>query len=342
MSKAVDRLFELLGITRMPVVKAYDGYGDADDVIVHGHILKRSPLPRKKYRQNFWLNLFGLIRLFIVSPVPKARVLITWNGETKETFTDLEGFFKLEWKPLNSLSPGWQEATVAYVSPAPASVELAKSTCSVFVPHEYQYAFISDIDDTFLISHSSQLLKRLYVLFTKNAHSRRAFEGVANHYRLLAYASAVTDKANPFFYVSSSEWNLYDYIREFCRKQELPRGVFLLDRLKKVRDLLKTGQGKHATKYIRIARILKSYETRKYVLLGDNSQEDPYIYEKIVKDFPGMIHAVYIRNINRFKVQRTKEAVKRMEESGVYCCFFERSSDAIAHSKSIGLIKTDV
>jgi phosphatidate phosphatase APP1 len=328
----------MLRISRAPVVRAYDGYGDAESVIVQGHVLKLSPLPRKRYRQNFWLNLFGLIRLFIVAPIPKARIMISWNGEIRETFTDLEGFFKLEWKPIHALRPGWHHAVITYVSPSPDSVELARSTCSVFIPHEYQYCFVSDIDDTFLVSHSSNLWKRLYVLFTKNARSRKAFDGVVNHYRLLARASAVTDQPNPFFYVSSSEWNLYDYIKEFCRKEQLPRGVLLLNSIKKLKDLLKTGQGKHATKYIRIARILTSYSNRRYVLLGDNSQEDPFIYEKIVKDFPGMVHAVYIRNINPGKVTSTEEVMARLSAAGVFCCFFRSSGDAIAHSRQIGLI----
>lgn len=333
-----DKALEVLGITRRPVIKAYDGYGDADDVIVQGHVLKLSPMPRIRYRQNFFINLFSLIRLFIVEPVPRARVSITWNGETHETQTGLMGFFKMEWKPLSIPGPGWHEARVSYISPEPISVELASSTCNIFIPHEYQYSFISDIDDTFLISHSSHLLKRLYVLFSKNARSRKAFEGVAKHYRLLAGASLLAEQPNPFFYVSSSEWNLYDYIREFCRENGLPRGVLLLNSMKKLNQLLATGQGKHAAKYIRIARILKSYPNRRYVLLGDNSQEDPYIYEKIVADFPGMIHAVYIRNIDKRKAERAGEAIDRIRKAGVEECFFVHSSEAIAHSRRIGLI----
>ena len=150
---------------------------------------------------------------------------------------------------MNALTAGLHEAAVTYVSESPMSVQLARSTCQVFIPLKYQFSFVSDIDDTFLISHSSHLWKRLRVLLTRNARSRQAFDGVTRHYRLLAQASKHSDKPNPFFFVSSSEWNLYDYIREFCRKEGLPRGVLLLSEMKQLHELLKTGQGRHTAKY---------------------------------------------------------------------------------------------
>jgi phosphatidate phosphatase APP1 len=143
---------------------------------------------------------------------------------------------------------------------------------------------------------------------------------------------------NPFFYVSSSEWNLYDYLREFCRRQEMPRGVFLLNQLKGFHHLLKTGQGKHASKYIRIAKVMKSYPDHLYILLGDNSQDDPYIYAAIVRDFPGKVKAVYIRKVSKSNEKKTRISVEYMQERGVACCLFEHSSEAKDHSRAIGLI----
>jgi len=321
------------------VVWAFDGYGDADNVIVQGYVLRLSPLERKTYRQNWVINLFSLVRLFVVAPKKNARVLIEWNGEIHEQETDQHGFFKFEWKPVNPVTAGWQEARVSYVSREPTPVVLAKNTCSVFIPHTYQYSFISDIDDTFLISHSASIFKRLYVLFTKNARSRKPFEGVVNHYRLLSHSAAPEGMPNPFFYVSSSEWNLYYYIREFCRVQQMPRGILLLSNMKRLHQLLNTGQGRHSTKYMRIARILKAYPDHQYVLLGDNSQKDPEIYQAIARDFPNRIFAVYIRNIRKRNEDKTRQMLNTIISMGVKCCLFDRSSEAIQHSTDIGLIK---
>jgi phosphatidate phosphatase APP1 len=337
--KLVNKILRLLWVTRRPVIWAFDGYGDADDVIVQGYVLKLSPLGRKTYRQNWLVNMFSLVRLFVVAPKKKARVLLEWNGEIHEQVTDAHGFFKFEWKPLNPVTAGWHEAKVSYVSGGQTPTVMAKTVCSIFIPHLYQYNFISDIDDTFLVSHSASIFKRLYVLFTKNARSRKPYEGVVNHYSLLAQSSSADGIPNPFFYVSSSEWNLYYYIREFCRKQGMPRGVFLLSNMKRLRQLLNTGQGKHSTKYVRIARILKAYPDHQYVLLGDNSQKDPEIYYAIARDFPNRIFAVYIRNIRKSKEGVAKGFIQNIESMGVKCCLFTRSAEAIEHSKLVGLIK---
>jgi len=231
-----DSILAWLRITHLPVVKVYPGYGDKDEILVYGHILSMGPTPRKKYTDTLLINMFSFIRLFIVRPKVNALVRLEWNGEVYETRTGEDGFFKFEWKPVNTVTAGWGSVRVSYISDGGRNSVIAYSEGSIFIPHASRYSFISDIDDTFLISHSSNLRKRLFLLFSKNAQSRKPFEGVVKHYQLLAKAGATNDIPNPFFYVSSSEWNLFDYIKEFCRKNELPQGVFLLSQMKQFKD----------------------------------------------------------------------------------------------------------
>ncbi len=333
-----DSILAWLRISHLPVVKVYPGYGDQDEILVYGHVLSMGPTPRKKYTDTLLINMYSLIRLFIVRPKANALVRLEWNGEIHETRTAADGFFKLEWKPVNTVTVGWGSVRASYIADDGSNSVIAYSGNSIFIPHASQYSFISDIDDTFLISHSSNLRKRLYLLFTKNAQSRKPFDGVVKHYQLLAKAGATNDIPNPFFYVSSSEWNLFDYITEFCRKNELPQGVFLLSQIKQFKDLLKTGQGKHSEKYVRIARILKAFPHHKYVLLGDDSQQDPKIYAAIVRDFPGIIFAVYLRRILQTNESTTRGLIEKIETSGVHCSYFIHTAEAIAHSQKIGLI----
>lgn len=330
------KLLRLLSIHSGPVVKVYDGYGDEDDIVVYGHVLSLSPLPQKKLRQNWLVNTFALLRLFIVKPVANAKVEVEWLGDIHQGVCDKEGFFKIEWKPKAAPAPGWHDVTVRYIK---NNNIIANGNANIFSPHQNQFAFISDIDDTFLVSHSTQLHKRLFVLLTENAESRKPFDGVANHYRLLANTSVDGAEPNPFFYVSSSEWNLYDYIRRFAAKHEMPRGVYLLSTIKQLTQFWKTGQGKHEGKFVRIVRILKSYPHRKYVLLGDDSQKDPFIYASVVEHFPNNIHAVYLRRVRKSSEAKASEAIAQMENAGVKCCYFKHSAEAIEHSKSIGLIE---
>ncbi|MEO6220629.1 MAG: App1 family protein, partial [Ginsengibacter sp.] len=191
----------------------------------------------------------------------------------------------------------------------------------------------SDIDDTFLISHTSSLRKRLYVLFTRNARTRRPFEGVVEHYQLLNKGSRA------FFYVSSSEWNLYDYIAEFIHVQALPEGCLLLNQIKTFSKLFATGQGKHNGKFTRIVRLLEAYPDQKFVLLGDDSQKDPEIYASLVQHFPNRIFCVYIRRLAIKEKALVLQKKEFIEAAGVGFCYFYHSADAIQHSQKTGLIK---
>jgi phosphatidate phosphatase APP1 len=125
---------------------------------------------------------------------------------------------------------------------------------------------------------------------------------------------------------------------EFTKVNELPAGIFLLNVLKRFHEIFKTGQNNHQTKFTRIVRILEAYPKQRFVLLGDSSQHDPYIYASLVEHFPRQIHAVYIRDIHEKNRQKVTDVLLKMESAGVPCCFFKHSEDAILHSKKIGLI----
>jgi phosphatidate phosphatase APP1 len=329
-----ERLLNWLGLTNEITIKAYHGYGHEKLVTLNGHVFKLSPLPRTRYTKSVINNTLALLRLFIVKTCPDVQVKLIWQGQSFLTHTDKDGLYKFEWV-AGSITQGWKEVEVRAIKD---DLILAKTIGYVYIPYSTQYGFISDIDDTFLISHSSNLRKRLYVLFTQNARSRKPFEGTVKHYQLLAKSYTTADAPNPFFYVSSSEWNLYDYILEFVTINGIPKGVFLLNQIKLFTQLLKTGQNNHQTKFTRIARILENYPNQLFILLGDSSQQDPYIYEAIVSHFPKQIYAVYIRDINIRNRKKVANVLAKIELAGVPCCFFKHSSDAISHSRKIGLI----
>lgn len=331
----IYRLLNWMGFTNQPTIKVYHGYGQGEQLMIHGHVFKLSPLPRKKYRKSVIHNTLALLRLFVVKPIAGIEVTLEWGNETLYCKSGTDGFFSFNWKDKPPLPCGWNRVVIKAWKHQEA---IAEAVGTVFVPHETQYGFISDIDDTFLISHSSNLRKRLFVLFTENARSRQPFEDAVKHYQLLACSNTVPDAPNPFFFVSSSEWNLYDYILEFTIVNQMPKGVFLLNQLKLFSQLLKTGQNNHKTKFTRIARILETFPRQRFVLLGDSSQHDPYIYEAVVNHFPKQIHAVYIRDITAKNQQKVKDVLYKIEAAGVSCCFFKHSSEAIMHSRKIGLI----
>ncbi|GAB3978530.1 App1 family protein [Spirosoma terrae] len=338
-SRLVNFLLAKLRLTNEPVVKVYRGFGTERHFLIHGHAFRRSALPRKNYRDSPLVNLLAVIRLFLVKPYPGACIRIRFNDQVMDVKAGADGYFRADF-PLNQgVSPGWYTVRAELVSQTLTPEKmLAQGEGQILVPHPTRLICISDIDDTFLISHSATIAKRLLVLLTENAHSREPFAGVVDHYRLLAEAISGPHASNPFFYVSSSEWNLYDYILEFSRTNGLPDGVYWLSQLKLLSQVLQTGKTKHRTKFDRIVRIIETYPVQQFILLGDDSQEDPSIYESIVRHFPQQVRCVYIRRIRPKKQAQTQELLDKIEAAGVSCCYFSNSTEAHQHSVQIGLV----
>lgn len=317
-------------------VKIYHGYGHTHNLVVYGHVFRYRAKTEQRFRNSFWVNLWHVFRLFVLKPYPFAQVKLMFRGQHIATKAAYDGFFKVEWEAQENVEAGWHTVEVAAYDQS--GEEIARSNGTIYVPHITQYAFISDIDDTVMVSHSKTVARRLRELLLRNPRTRKTFQSTRYHYELLAEAHTNAAQPNPFFYVSSSEWNLYDYLVETFRFNGFPEGTFLLNQLKRWRDLLRTGKTGHEGKLLRIMRIIDAFPNQKFIFLGDNSQKDPEIYAKIAEKYGENVVAVYIRNVRKSKLFETKEILNKLEENKISTCLFEHSEDAIAHSKKIGLI----
>ncbi|UKT63844.1 App1 family protein [Pedobacter mucosus] len=318
-------------------VKVYYGYGHTHNLVVYGHVFKRKAKTEQNYSNNIFVNIAYLFKLFILKPYPNVAIRLHFFGQTILNTTEADGFFKFEWEADTNVSAGWHDVNVEAVDEN--GNVLHKGEGKIYVPHITQYAIISDVDDTVMISHSATIGRRLRELFIKNPHTRKTFPGAANHYQQLALSNTDKNQPNPFFYVSSSEWNLYDYLVETFKFNKLPDGAFLLNTIKRWKDLIKTGKTGHEGKLLRVMRILDAFPNQKFIFFGDNSQQDPTIYATIVERYPKNIEAVYIRNIRPEKAEETRNLLQKIEDQNVRACLFKESEEAIEHSKAIGLIK---
>ena len=317
-------------------VKVYHGYGHTQNLVVYGHVLAGKSFKTNKFSDNLIMNIIRLTRLFFVKPLPNVRVRLEWGNQQIYARTATDGFFKFEWKSDHSVAAGWHAVFVNLMNEQNEIITTGEG--KIFVPHLTQYGFISDIDDTVLVSHSAHTRKKLRVMFTKNPRRRKTFADVVKFYNLLAFAHTEPLVPNPFFYVSSSEWNLYDYLNEFFKHNGLPKGAFLLNQIKRWYQLLKTGGTKHHGKLNRVVRILDAFPKQRFVLLGDNSQSDPEIYAAISNKYPEKIVAIYIRNVGEEKELATNMMLESLQSKGIHTCHFKHTDEAIWHAKTIGLI----
>ncbi|RZJ66403.1 MAG: DUF2183 domain-containing protein [Flavobacterium sp.] len=319
-----------------PILKLYRGYANEEELIVMGHVFRPTTKQDYDFQKKRFKNAKSVIRMFRIKTQRNADVYLEINGEKIHTKTLDDGYFKFSIPLKQEPEYGWIDYRVTMMH---EGAEIA--TKSSFVrPHEGNLGFISDIDDTFLVSHTRNPFKKLYILLFRNVNDRKVFEGVVPHYQALSTAGRnKKNEQNAFFYVSSSEWNLYRFIVDFTELHELPRAVLLLKDIKtSLTDFFITGRGDHNHKFEKIKHILEFYPHLKYTLLGDDSQHDPFLYEDICKIFPVTVKAVYIRQTGHEKKQKAIDAIKNMESMNVACCYFRESEEAIEHSRRIGLI----
>jgi phosphatidate phosphatase APP1 len=328
MKKKVDNL--------LATIKVYHGYGNQNNLVVYGHVLAGKSTRPTKFNNNPISNFIHLFKLFLVKPIPKVEVSLQWQNQIFYATTESDGFFKFEWHSDTKIDAGWHPIAVHLLNNQ--GFKSINGKGKLFVPHTTQYGFISDIDDTVLVSHSANTGKKLRVMFTKNPRSRKTFADVVKFYKLLSLTHTEANLLNPFFYVSSSEWNLYDDLNEFFKHNGLPKGAFLLNSIKKWYQLLKTGKTKHEEKLVRVRRILEEFPKQRFVLLGDNSQSDPEIYVNIANKYSEQIVALYIRNVSLIKENIALELMNTIQNKQIYTCQFKHTDEAISHAKAIGLL----
>jgi phosphatidate phosphatase APP1 len=231
----------------------------------------------------------------------------------------------------------WYEVNVEIADNPNSRLSGSKSTAYVLVPPtDAEYGVISDIDDTIVKTTATNLLAMARNTFLHNAHTRLPFGGVSEFYKSLQLGRN-GKRNNPFFYVSSSPWNLYDLLVDFLDINDIPEGPLLLRDFGL--DANKESADHMGHKFKEIKNILLTYPHLNFVLIGDSGQEDPKIYREIVNKFPGRILAIYIRDVQL--ADREKIAIEISKElvgEKVDMIIVDNTVEAAEHAVGMGLI----
>ena len=212
-------------------------------------------------------------------------------------------------------------------------------------PPEAEFGVISDLDDTVFETSATNVLKMLARTLLSNAHSRLPFMGVADFYRHLQ-TGRTGRPDNPFFYVSSSPWNLFDVLDDFLSIHKMPTGPLLLRDLSIARPQTTPPPGVVGSAAIHFAHklheiddLLTTYAHLPFVLLGDSGQEDVRIYREVVRRHPGRIRAIYIRDVQvPVRALLVGPVAEELKTEGVPMLLVPDYAVAAAHAVSIGLI----
>lgn len=315
-------------------VIAYRGMGDASELRLGGRVLEDRGILPADDSQTRWRNLRDNWRRFGTRELAGVRVRADFQGRpAAEALTDEEGYFQLRFAPGAPLDGApWQIVRLELP-------ELGvRATGEVLVPPpSARFAVVSDVDDTVMETYATDLLKMLSLTFLRNARTRLPFEGVVELYRALVAGASGGDE-NPIFYVSSSPWNLYDFLVEFMAYNGLPAGPLRLTDYGIDRE--KLGKQSHAAhKLAEIAAIAGAYPHLPLVLLGDSGQYDPEIYLAAARAHPGRVAAIYIRHVSHERRAGQVEALADQAAAlGVPLLLAADSSTVAADARRRGLI----
>lgn len=308
-------------------LQTYRSFANSSKAIIMGHILKGDPKRARKLNRSSLRHAYHIMKLFFLKPQEKiSELTVDFRGKKQKIKTDEYGFFQAEIDISETLKPGWHHYHI-YFSQAEIESGIFIKPCST------SYGIISDIDDTYLISHSSNAVKKLGVMLFRNVTKRKPFQDAVKHYRYLFNYQTENGAKNAFFNVSSSEWNLYPLLTNFLSFNDFPNAVLLLDTLKSgLIDLLSSGRGSHNHKLHKIETILSYYPDRKFILIGDDTQRDPYIYREIVRKHPESIAFVQIRQVGKEKKPIIDSLLRDVP---VPTHYFESSEQAIEWTKEL-------
>lgn len=317
-------------------IQLYRGYVNDQELIVFGHVFSSLAPDKYEVDRRGYRHAKSVIKMFTINPIKNAEIILRFKDLEVRTRTLNDGYFRFT-IPFNQfLESGWHKYSVSCRVNGKGIVEQGE----LLKPFKSKLGIISDIDDTFLISHTHNIFKKLYVILTRNINNREVFDDVVPHYQALSRAGQEGEGTfNSFFYVSSSEWNLYQFILQFARMHELPKAIIKLKKIKTgLADFLFTGRGGHDHKFIKIKDIISFYPQLQYVLMGDDSQHDPQLYERVCKVFPMNVKAVYIRQTKTRQKDKVLKILENLEDLGVATCYFKDSGEAIDHSQKIGIV----
>ena len=357
-SEWTDHLFTRFsarrGWLRPLQIDAYRSYGTATKFYIKGRLLADPGLVAATATDSRWRNFRSMVRRFNSREVAGADLLAELpDGSEHLVSTNDEGYFTLIIEPHRLPAPVaylWypvpvRVARLPHPFRPPASV-IATEAYVLVPPASAEFGVISDLDDTVFETSATNIVKMLGRVLFSNAQSKQPFAGVAEFYRRLQRGRN-GQPDNPFFYVSSSPWNLYDLLAEFLRLHDIPTGPLLLRDLSIARPKTTPPPGITGSAAIHFAHklheiddILTTYPALPFVLLGDSGQEDARIYREVVRRHPGRIRAIYIRDVQvPARAALVGPVIEELTAAGVPMLLATDYAMAAAHAAELGLVE---
>ncbi|GGM11371.1 App1 family protein [Promicromonospora citrea] len=270
-----------------PRLEAYTGYGTPERVRVLARVLLA---PRGHTGPDRDLLRAGRrgFRHYLTVPAPHQRVRVQVGATTSDVASDRAGYVDVEVPTDEPLAAGAHRVTLT--CPDVAEPVVGEATV-VVLDESTRFGVISDMDDTTMVTAVPRPLLAAWNTFVRHSSSRRAVPGMAELYRTLGEAHP--DAA--FFYLSTGAWNTAGTLRAFLERNGYPAGPLLLtDWGPTLTGWFRSGP---AHKDASLELLMSWFPHVRWLLVGDDGQHDPEIYDRAARRRPGRVRAVAIREL---------------------------------------------
>jgi phosphatidate phosphatase APP1 len=296
-------------------IQPFFGYRSENRLTLSARALRAAKPDGKTFaRRGRMRAVRTMLTQFASREVPGLAVRLELKGPSGDTvdhhgITDKEGYvhFDVALDPAWTFAqdPEWEVVCLHWLTPeGPQCIE-----GYVLVPGEATHlAVISDIDDTIvetgITGGFASLRQNWRRVLAELPDERIAVPGADVFYGALGGGAVLAEPGGagthyaathrPFFYISSSPWNLFSYLVAFQQSRKLPLGPLLLRDWGLNRATF--GSASHgAHKRAALDRLLSFYPDLRFALIGDDTQGDLAAYAETVEANPGRIAAVFIR-----------------------------------------------
>lgn len=338
-SQAILWLWIKLGLVKSMLIIPFEGFGNEKEILLVGRVIRDNRVGASHPEDSVWQNISKMRRRFMSVVIPKVKLKAEFQGEEYFTKTDEEGYFEFIIQPTKFLqfSSRWQQIELTLMDQVIRNQGEIRSCGDVFLPvGNIDYGIISDVDDTIIPTGAMRMTEMLKTTFAKNAHTRVPFPGVSAFYKALQKGVDGIE-SNPFFYVSSSPWNLYDFLHELLQIHHIPKGPLMLRDIGLSRtELISGSHSEHKLEQIR--HILSTYSQLPFILIGDSGQEDPTIYLQVVREFPGRIMMIFIRDVHSSQHDSVKKISEELKALGVEMLLVKNTVEASQYALAKGWI----
>ena len=300
---------------------------------ISGRVL-RYKQPSLPGTSTLWNNLRDSYSRFATDELANVTVRGCVGSDQAEGVTDEEGYFRLDFN-IHETTESGTTIPVDITLPGFTTLKIDGDPVINLPAATAQFGVISDIDDTLLITNATSLKRMMRLTLLESATTRIAFDGVAEFYQ------ALHEGGNPFFYVSSSPWNLYEFLTDFMRLNKIVPGPMML------RDFgideTKLIAGSHQQhKLEQIRSIMDLYPTLPFILCGDSGQDDPEIYATITDEYPDQIRAIYIRDVSdQWRNASIQRLIEHLKLKNVDMLLVPDTLAAATHALAQGFIQSE-